>query len=454
MNTKDFKCIVGELEKDKPAVIRFFGPVNEYTVSNFNYEFLYIVQYIKPSKIQVQINSEGGSILHGMSTYSIINNSEIPTECVIEGMAASTASIIWAAGTVSKMRDYGILMIHNPFSCKEDKEDEEDKCGERVGNGCGKKVKSEQLPVIEAFKTQIETIYMKRWGLSKAKVKEIMEGEEGQDGTFFDAAGAVSAGIIKEENIIKTTKQKADKVKNIISDIKNSIECREAISKFLVCETAENKLEESVTSNLKTEQGENEPDKSKINNTQNSTKMIDENKLDLSLVTASLGMPNLQAKDVVSHLSGLVETKRKYDDLVKTSEGLTETHNALKIENAGNVAKLGSMEKELTAVKASLSVFEAEKKALVDQEIDKTVQDAINAGKIKNESKAEWVSMAASNFEMVKNTLASIPAAENIPAAIASDVENRSAGAATEADKVQAKIKEVLGDFKYPTPIR
>ena len=39
----------------------------------------------------------------------------IRDRCINEGMAASMGSVLWAAGERSLMRDYAILMIHNPF---------------------------------------------------------------------------------------------------------------------------------------------------------------------------------------------------------------------------------------------------------------------------------------------------------------------------------------------------
>lgn len=115
MNTEKFKNIVGEAKCGEVATIRFFGKVAGESTAQFNAEFDFLESVIRPKLIRVLINSEGGSVLYGMSTYSTIQNSTIDTECIIEGMAASMGSIIWAAGKRSLMRDYAILMIHNPL---------------------------------------------------------------------------------------------------------------------------------------------------------------------------------------------------------------------------------------------------------------------------------------------------------------------------------------------------
>lgn len=115
METQQFKHVVGQVKEGEPAIIRFFGAVTEDNVQCFNSEFLWIQDVIKPSKIIVLINSEGGSVVQGMSTFSIIQSCPIEVDCVIEGLAASMGSVIWAAGDNLFMHDYSILMIHNPF---------------------------------------------------------------------------------------------------------------------------------------------------------------------------------------------------------------------------------------------------------------------------------------------------------------------------------------------------
>lgn len=174
MDASQLKNIVGELREGEVATIRFYGKITEESASRFNNEFDYI-ESCRPSLIRVLINCEGGSVMHGMSSYATIQNSKIPTECINEGMAASMGSIRWAAGTRSLMRDYAILMIHNPFlpSAGDSKADD----------------------MVAAFTRQISTIYRKRFGLSGKHVEAIMNGEAGWDGIFFDCESAVKAGI-------------------------------------------------------------------------------------------------------------------------------------------------------------------------------------------------------------------------------------------------------------------
>ena len=69
MDINNLKNIVGEAKQGEVAVIKFFGRVTEETTSQFNSEFEFLEIDVRPSLIRILINSEGGSVLHGMTTY-------------------------------------------------------------------------------------------------------------------------------------------------------------------------------------------------------------------------------------------------------------------------------------------------------------------------------------------------------------------------------------------------
>ncbi len=431
---QDFKNIVGLAEEGKPAIIRFFGPVTEQTTSWFNSEFLWLQDYVKPSSIEIQINSEGGSVLYGMSTYSIIQNCPIPTVCVNEGLAASMGSIIWAAGDVSKMRDYAILMIHNPFRSSEEEKEEED--------SCGKKEIMEATPVTEAFRKQIETIYMKRWGLSEKAVKKIMDGSEGEDGTFFDAKGAVLAGIIPSENIIKTKRQSAKMVKAAIEGKHSPVDFRVALDS-VIAELSTNKLDSEKESNIKAKEVVDvtiEPEENK--DTIKNERM--EDKLELSLISAALGLQgSITSSEIMAKLPTLVQE-------AKRSTELQATVNSLNIELTGSKQALQNVEASLAEVKSQLDAYKQAEQEAKEKKINEVVDAAVEAGKIKAESKETWVTMAKNDINLVINTLESIPVAEKISASIENDpalVEDKSKTAAKE---VEATIAKAVGEgFKF-----
>lgn len=413
MDTNKLKYVVGKAEADSPAIIRFFGAVDRCSTECFNEEFLWLQNYVKPSKIVVLINSDGGSVMYGMSTFSIIQSCPIEVDCVIEGIAASMGSVIWSAGDHLYMHDYSILMIHNPFIYDKDVDDE------NVKN------------MINAFRTQIETIYVKRFGLSKDKVRAIMDGEGDADGTYLNAKEAVNAGIIPATHILKTSKQVTEKVKNKIEGITGVADLRDIMAS-IVSEVDENKLLEEVAAIRK----QNDHDSN-----QNHTTMKEQ--VNFEAVAAQLGF---SADVAVASVSGRITELLKAETDLKDVQS---KYDALKIEFQGKEATVANMQKELDEAKTSLKTYQDAEKAAHDAAIEKLVQDAINAGKIDEKSKDSWIQMAQSNFATVEATLASIPAREVISKEIANDPQNKQDIEETlksAEEKMAEKVKAVVGD--------
>ena len=415
MNANEFKNIIGEVHSDKIATIRFFGKVTEESTASFNAEFDFLENVIRPSMIRVLINSEGGSVLHGMSTYSTIQNSKIKTECVIEGMAASMGSVIWAAANRSLMRDYSILMIHNPFL-----PNSED---------------GESSDLVKAFIGQIETIYRKRFALPKEQVKAIMEGKAGRDGTFFDADSAVKAGIIPASNILKTSKQLCNKVKDSINGIEDIAKIQNLMEGFnheaSILLHDENKPVEQKNTILKqTEKHENMTEERTIS-------------FEYGAVAASLGMKDaFEVKDVMARISELISVE------AKLIEARQELSNAQTI-SAGKDATILNMQKDLDSATARLDAFEEKETKERNARINKLVEDAIIEGKIGQENKEQWVNMAEANYSLAETTLASIPVREKITQEIANDpinIQTATETIKTAEEKMAEKVIAVVGE--------
>lgn len=414
MDINNFKNIIGEAKSGDVAVIRFFGKVTEESTCQFNAEFDYLENIIQPSLIRVLINSEGGSVLFGMTTYSTIQNCKLPTECVIEGMAASMGSIIWAAGDKSLMRDYSILMIHNP--CQPSADDKEG-----------------VSDLVQAFTKQIETIYRKRFGLKADHVRSIMNGQADKDGTFFDAAAAVKAGIIPAENILHTSKQICDKVKCELSGIEDISQIQALMTRIsgsIPVET-ENKPFLSKSPNL------TQIDNSKTMSTEKN------NTPEYAAVAASLGMKeNFEVKDVMARISALVSVEAK---LKETEKSLTDAQTVI----AGKEATISNLQKDLTTATTSLGTYQQKEATEKKNRIETMIEAAINAGKIARETKTDWVTMAENNIDLAEKTLASIPAREQISAEIASDPANIQAAAnatQTVEQKLAKEVAAVVGE--------
>lgn len=420
MDVENLKHVVGKAEVGKPAIIRFFSSVDECSTRCFNDEFLWLQNCVKPSKIIVMINSEGGSVLYGMSTFSIIRSCPIEVDCVVEGLAASMASIIWAAGDNLFMHDYSLLMIHNPFNAKAMSED------------------PSVRQTVEAFRSQLETIYTKRFGIPKDQVEAIMNGEGEADGTILSAKDAVKAGFLPSENVIKTSKKVRDKVKNEMIGVEDAASIRDIMASVSE-EVDENKLLEDIGSIR---------NRNDISQIQELNKMEHEETLNFDAISAQLGL----AKDTQA-----AAIKARIAELIKTEDTLKETQGELtatKIKLEGKEAELANVKSELDETKASLQAYKDKEQAALEAEIVAVIDGAIEAGKIEASAKDAWVTMAKADFKTVKATLASIQAREKITEEIAKDPANVDKIEETLAD-VDAQMKEKIhakfGDVKFET---
>ena len=425
MDVNNLKYVVGKAETNQPAIIRFFGSVDSFSTDCFNEEFLWLQDYVKPSKIVVLINSDGGSVMYGMSTFSIIQSCPIEVDCIIEGIAASMGSVIWAAGDHLYMHDYSILMIHNPFVYDNDNEDA------NIKN------------MVNAFRKQIETIYVKRFGLSKDKVRAIMDGEGDADGTYLSAKEAVDAGILPATNIIKTSKQVVEKVKSQIEGVKNVASICDIMNSALK-EVDENKLLSEVVS-IRTQNNQNF---NPVVTGQEQNTMKENENVQFNAVTAQLGLEaETSLQSVSARITQLINAESELKN-VKNELG------ELKIKFKGKETEVANLQKNLSDVEGQLKAYKDVEEDARNASIDAMVEDAIKAGKIDAGSKEDWVGMAKANLDMVKKTLDSIPGRDNIVDEIAKDPENKNDAEEAMKDvnaKLAEKVKAVVGDITLQT---
>ncbi len=425
MDVNNLKYVVGKAETNQPAIIRFFGSVDSFSTDCFNEEFLWLQDYVKPSKIVVLINSDGGSVMYGMSTFSIIQSCPIEVDCIIEGIAASMGSVIWAAGDHLYMHDYSILMIHNPFVYDNDNEDA------NIKN------------MVNAFRKQIETIYVKRFGLSKDKVRAIMDGEGDADGTYLSAKEAVDAGILPATNIIKTSKQVVEKVKSQIEGVKSVASICDIMNSALK-EVDENKLLSEVVS-IRTQNNQNF---NPVVTGQEQNTMKENENVQFNAVTAQLGLEaETSLQSVSARITQLVNAESELKN-VKNELG------ELKIKFKGKETEVANLQKNLSDVEGQLKAYKDAEEKSRNASIDAMVEDAIKAGKIDAGSKEDWVGMAKANLDMVKKTLDSIPGRDNIVDEIANDPENKNDAEEAMKDvnaKLAEKVKAVVGDITLQT---
>ena len=334
------------------------------------------------------------------------------------------ASVIWAAGDEFFMKDYALLMIHNPFA--------EDNSGDKV-----------VTQATEAFKKQLSIIYQKRFGFDEETTKKIMDGEEGNDGTWFTAEEAVAAGFLKEDHVIETERGVKDRiaasVQKVVRTPKNVVAVMQLENDMI--KPADEKLPIIDKSNP-------------ISNLNNTTMTENE----IKVVAAQLGFTGEKAtsENVSARIKELLGVEAKYNDLKLEFETKSQALTAAETKNKGLETSVQNLQKNYDEVKSKLDVFEKAAAEKAKLEIEAMVDEAIAAGKIEKESRDTWISQAQANLELTKNVLGSIPARVKISKQISNDPNNVNAaekGMTTAEQKVEEKVQAAVGkDFKFREP--
>jgi ATP-dependent protease ClpP protease subunit len=77
---------------------------------------LYNLDNLGKRKVQIVINSVGGSVIDAMSIYAAIRETKMQVNTFCAGVALSSAAIIFLSGENRVMADYSKLMVHNPYN--------------------------------------------------------------------------------------------------------------------------------------------------------------------------------------------------------------------------------------------------------------------------------------------------------------------------------------------------
>ena len=136
--------------------------------------------------ITVRLNSGGGIAADGAAIHAALATYDGSVHIVIEGIAASAASLIAMAGDRITMADGAVMMIHDPLNVT-------------YGNSADHAKTIEEL---EAYATAYAKVYARRSGKPAAECRDIMKAE-----TWYDGDEAVAAGFADD-----TGEQKAKPV--------------------------------------------------------------------------------------------------------------------------------------------------------------------------------------------------------------------------------------------------
>ncbi len=125
-------------------------------------------------EITVRINSPGGIVFDGVAIYNSLKRSAQKVKVIVDGIAASAASIIAMAGDEIVMGGGSFMMIHQAS-------------GLTIGTSNDH---AQTADVLEKMDGELAAIYAKRSGKDRAAIIEMMNAE-----TWFTAEEAVDEGF-------------------------------------------------------------------------------------------------------------------------------------------------------------------------------------------------------------------------------------------------------------------
>ena len=288
--------------------------------------------------------------------------------------------------------------------------------------------------MVAPFTRQIRTIYRKRFGLAKQHATSIMNGKAGKDGTYFDAEAGVTAGIIPQGNILKTSPQLCERVRTELSVLEDMGEIRPMMSR-ISAEAEGFKLSDSSGPTL-------------TRTTTKHSTMSNESKTsaEYSAVAATLGLKDdCQPKDEKTHISELLSEEARFREKEKE---LSDAKTFMTGKDA-TIQHLQTNVSELTASLKACQIKEAEEKVA---RIEVMIERAKN--KIPQEDLPKWRKFAEENPDLAESTLENIPAVEQTTKEIATVPASIQAAAAvkTAEEKMAEKVSKVVGEnFEFRT---
>jgi ATP-dependent protease ClpP protease subunit len=182
-----------ENKKADRAVIDLFDEIGYdpwWDVGISTTDFVKELRAIKASTIELHINSLGGAAFDGVTIYNALRDHDARIEVVVDGLAASAASIVAMSGEKITMNRGSELMLHDASTIV-------------WGNAAEMR---EVADLLDQLSSDLAAIYADRAGGTAAEWRDVMQGE-----AWFTAQEAVDAGLADE---IVELKEDAEEAKN------------------------------------------------------------------------------------------------------------------------------------------------------------------------------------------------------------------------------------------------
>jgi len=168
------------------ADLNIYGPIGGFDEDSISMKsFTDMMASVEPDEdVHIHINSPGGSVWDGLAIYDRLVNHAGMVSIVIQGVAASIASIVAMAGDRITMAQSSRFMIHNPmgpsaiaFGTSEDLRDAAEDTMKTAA-------------LLDSIRDSLAGVYASRSGQSQKKILDWMAEE-----TYFTASDAVKYGF-------------------------------------------------------------------------------------------------------------------------------------------------------------------------------------------------------------------------------------------------------------------
>ncbi|MDR8390989.1 Clp protease ClpP [Aliifodinibius sp. S!AR15-10] len=171
-----------------------FTPEDEQnTVQNMRDKLKEIAE-LNVDEIQVNINSLGGSVDTGLAIHDLLKENSATVKTKIQGMSASSATIIFQAGDEREISTNAMMLVHRAWTMG-------------IGNTTDFEALAKDLKKTDSV---ISNIYAKRGNKDQEFYMELMS-ENGGDGRWLDADEAVDFGLVDKAVEPKYKKVAMDK---------------------------------------------------------------------------------------------------------------------------------------------------------------------------------------------------------------------------------------------------
>ncbi|MHC1747443.1 MAG: head maturation protease, ClpP-related [Cellulosilyticaceae bacterium] len=189
--------LYGEIRSDKP----WWNEGQMITPEEFLND---IAPLENKSKVTIRLNSRGGDVFAAQAIYTQLKTMKATKEIIIDGIAASAATIIAMAGDSVKIPKGAAFMIHNPSITVWDSFMAKD---------------LEQLKnMLDSVKNCIIETYCTKTTLSKEELSEMMDREEWLTGTQAVEKGFCDELLEVEDPVNKVLNSRMLMINNVVHD--------------------------------------------------------------------------------------------------------------------------------------------------------------------------------------------------------------------------------------------